>query len=418
MYRLNHLTRVAALGTLALVASCQTDNAVLGSPSLATGDIFKSYVAIGNSITAGVQSGGINDSTQRQSYARLLAGSMGTQYHYASLNMPGCVAPIANTQTGARVAGASGAACALRAGASVTDVLNNVAVPSARVLDPVTPSTVASNPLTTFILGGKTQVQRALDARPTFTSIWIGNNDVLEAGGSGILVPLAGVSAGIVSTQAQFQTSYDAMIKQLTDSMPNLKGVLIGVVQVSGVALLSSGGLIASSPTLQGGISAAAGVPVVIHPSCTGSTSLINVPSFIQAVRAYVVNPADPKGHPPFLVCAKGQAGFPAIVGDIFVLDAAEQVTLSSAITAYNDYIKTKAQAIGFAYYDPNPLLAAQRAAGNIPPFPNLASTSATFGTLFSLDGVHPSAAAHVLIANELITAINAKYSTTLKPVQ
>ncbi|MEO7454814.1 MAG: SGNH/GDSL hydrolase family protein, partial [Gemmatimonadaceae bacterium] len=83
-----------------------------------------------------------------------------------------------------------------------------------------------------------------------------------------------------------------------------------------------------------------------------------------------------------------------------------------------NDYIKTKAQAIGFAYYDPNPLLVAQRAAGNIPPFPNFASTSATFGPLFSLDGVHPSGAAQLLIANDLISAINAKYSTTLKPVQ
>ena len=415
MYRLSHLTRVAAVGALATLAACQTDNAVLGPVTPSGGDIFKSYVAIGNSITAGYQSGGINDSTQRQSYARLLAASMGTQYHYASLNMPGCVAPIANTQTGARVAGASGSACALRATASVTDVLNNVAVPGARVLDPVTSSTVASNALTTFILGGKTQVQRALDARPTFVSIWIGNNDVLEAGGSGILVPLAGVSAGIVSTQAQFQASYDAMIKQLTDSMPALKGVLIGVVQVSGVGLLSSGGLIASSAAIQAGISQAAGVPVTVHPSCTGSASLVNVPSLIQAIRRFVANAADQTGHPPFLVCAKGQAGFPALVGDVYVLDATEQATLSATITGYNDYIKTKANAIGFAYYDPNVLLAAKRASGEILPFPNLASSNATFGTLFSLDGVHPSGAAHQLIANELIATINAKYGTTLK---
>ncbi len=415
MYRLSHLTRVAALGAVATLAACQSDHAVLGSPSPSGGDIFKSYVAIGNSITAGYQSGGINDSTQRQSYARLLATAMGTQYHYASLNMPGCVPPIANTQTGARVAGATSSTCALRATASATDVLNNVAVPGARVLDPVTGSTVASNALTTFILGGKTQVMRALDARPTFVSIWIGNNDVLEAGGSGILVPFPGVSAGIVSTQAQFQTSYDLMIKQLTDSMPALKGVLIGVVQVSGIPLLSSGGLIASSATIQAGISQAAGVPVTVHPSCTGSTSLVNVPSLIQAIRTFVATPTSPTAHPPFIVCAKGQAGFPAPVGDIFILDAAEQVTLAAAITGYNDYIKTKAQGLGWAFYDPNPTLAAQRAAGAIPPFPNLASATATFGTLFSLDGVHPAAAAHTLIANDIIAAINSKYSTALK---
>jgi hypothetical protein len=34
------------------------------------------------------------------------------------------------------------------------------------------------------------------------------------------------------------------------------------------------------------------------------------------------------------------------------------------------------------------------------------------FGPLFSLDGVHPSSAAHIRIANELIGAINDRYDT------
>jgi len=115
------------------------------------------------------------------------------------------------------------------------------------------------------------------------------------------------------------------------------------------------------------------------------------------------------------IACDKGI--FPAPVGDVFVLDAAEQVTLGAAIDGYNTYIQNKAAAIGFAYYDPNVLFAASRASGAIPPFPNFASATATFGALITLDGVHPSAATHKLIANELITVINAKYGTTLKPV-
>ena len=102
----------------------------------------------------------------------------------------------------------------------------------------------------------------------------LGRNVAHVVSASGILVPTAGVSPGIISTQAQFQTSYDAMIQQLTDSEPNLKGVLIGVVQVAGVPLLQSGALIASSPAIQAGINAAAGKPVTIHPNCTGSASL------------------------------------------------------------------------------------------------------------------------------------------------
>ena len=105
------------------------------------------------------------------------------------------------------------------------------------------------------------------------------------------------------------------------------------------------------------------------------------------------------------IACAKGL--YPAPVGDVFVLDPAEQTTLNAMIDAYNSYIKSKATAIGFGYYDPNVLFAAQTASGAIPPFPIFASSTATFGTLISLDGVHPSAAAHMLIANDLITVIN-----------
>ncbi|MEP6990129.1 MAG: SGNH/GDSL hydrolase family protein [bacterium] len=405
MYRLNHLARVAAFGALVGLAACENHSKVLGPVTPAGGDIFTSYVALGNSITAGFQSNGINDSTQRQSFARLLAAQMGTQYHYASLAMPGCPPPIANGLTGALLSTAT--PCALRTTSSVTDALNNVAVPGARVLDPSSPSTVASNALTTFILGGKTQVSRALDARPTFATIWIGNNDVLSAGLSGILVAGTPYSPGIVSTQAQFQTSYDAMIKQLTDSAPGLRGVLIGVVQVSGVAAMSPAAVLAS-PAVQTGINAATGKTVVIQPNCTGSTSLLEIQQLLVAIKAGT--------HPATISCDK--TGYPAPLGDLFVLDPTEQVTLSAAITGYNNYIAAKAASIGFAYYDPNPLLVAQHANGAIPAFPNLASSTATFGTLFSLDGVHPAAAGHILIANDLITAINAKYGTTMAPVK
>jgi lysophospholipase L1-like esterase len=431
MYRLTHLARVAAVGGIMATAACESKRDVLTLPLSDANQIFRSYVALGNSITAGYQSGGINDSTQRQSYAKLLAGQMGTAYHYASLNMPGCPPPIANTTTGARVTtGAPTGApaptsttCYVRAAGSVTDILNNVAVPGARVLDPVNATTVASNALTTLVLGGKTQAQRALDARPTFATIWIGNNDVLEAAATGYIVattvvlpspgaplpPVTITSPGIVSTQAAFQTSYDAMIKQLLDSEPGLKGVLIGVVQVAGIPLLQSGALIAASPAIQAGISQAAGRPITVDPNCTGSASLVSIPQLIPLWRAGY--------HPPTLSCTKGSDPLNPFVGDLYVLDATEQATLGATITGYNTYIKGKADATGFAYYDPNVLLAAQRALGNIPAFPNFASPTATFGPLVSLDGVHPAAGAHKLIANDLITVINSKYGTTLAPL-
>lgn len=414
MYRMNHIARAATVGAVVLLSAC-TDRGQLLGPTNQVGDgIFASYVAIGNSITAGFQSNGINDSTQRLSYARLLAGRMGTQYHYASFQGRGCFPPIANGLTGALVGtGSISTTCDLRGLGSVTDVLNNVAVPGARVLDPTSTSTVASNPLTTFILGGKTQVQKALEAKPTFVTIWIGNNDVLNAGLSGLLTPTAGLSPGIVSTLAQFQTSYDLMISQLLAGAPGLRGVLIPVVQVSGVASLSTGAVVV---TQNATINAATGRTVVIDANCVASTSLINVPQIVLNIRL--------GAHSPRISCLP-QTGTPAgpvtpfsgaTLGDVFVLDPTEQTTLSAAITAYNSYIQTKATAINFAFYDVNALLTAQRAAGNVPAFPNFGSTTATYGPLFSLDAVHPSSSAHQLFSNDLITAINAKYGTTLTP--
>jgi lysophospholipase L1-like esterase len=410
MYSRTNLVRVATLGAVLAAVACETSRDVLGPVTPSGGEIFRSYVAIGNSITAGFQSNGINDSTQAQSYAVLLARSMGTRFAYPALAKPGCPAPIANTQTGflvGQTATTVPPACSARIPASVTEIINNVAVPGARVLDPTSP-TDASNALTTFVLGGKTQVQRALDADPSFVTIWIGNNDVLQAGLSGILVPgVVPGQAGIRSTQAQFQTAYDALTSQLLAGAPDVKGVLMGVAQVSNLPSMSLGGLIAGSATIQAGLTAAAGKAVTVHPNCTGSASLINVPQIIQAIRANT--------HPAVISCAPG--ALPAPVGDVFVLDPAEQVTLSGAITGYNNYIKSKADALQFGYWDPNPLFVAKRATGEIPPFPNLASATATFGPLISLDGVHPSGAAHILIANELIAVINTKYGTTLKPV-
>jgi len=396
MFRRNQLFRVAALGAIIALAACNSDKDVLGPSTPPGGEIFKSYVALGNSITAGFQSNGINDSTQRESYARLLAIQMGTQYHYASLFGRGCTPPIANGLTGALVGNAPAGTCDLRAASSVTDVLNNVAVPGARVLDPTSSSTVASNPLTTFILGGKTQVQKALDAQPTFATIWIGNNDVLQPALSGLFQP-------IVSTPAQFQTAYDLMITQLLAGAPDLKGVLIGVAKAQNLPSM------VAAPTINSAVmTQLTGKAVTVDPGCATSQSLVNIVSLVQAIRGGT--------HPAVVACAKGV--FPPPVGDVYILDPAEQVTLNTTINAYNQYIKDKAAAIKFGYFDPNTLFESARASGDIPAFPNFTSTTATYGKLISLDAVHPTGAAHKLIANALITVINNTYGTSLQPVQ
>ena len=101
MSRFSHLLRGAiGLGAIAAIVSCgDADSKVLGPVDPTGGALFKTYVSIGNSITAGYQSGGINDSTQRQSYAVLLAKQMSTRFAIPSLRAPGCPPPVAREAT-------------------------------------------------------------------------------------------------------------------------------------------------------------------------------------------------------------------------------------------------------------------------------------------------------------------------------
>lgn len=400
-------THMAARGALALVfgalVACDNNtNGDIVGPS-PVNPIFKSYVALGNSITAGFQSDGINDSTQKQSYALLLARSMGTRYAFPSLAMPGCRPPINNFLTQSRVTLAGQPAsttltCLFRSTNSITAALNNVAVPGITSADPTAQAPLGqkSNPLEQFILGGESMVQRALDVNPTFATVWIGNNDVLGPA-------ITGQPAG-ATNQTTFVNNYSKIINQLVAGAPGIKGVLIGVVQVAGTPVMVAGPAF-TIPAFGAGINQATGKTVFIDPGCATSTSLIGFPIVAQ-IKAGT--------HPAAIFCSKQPSG----LGDIFVLDAAEQAQTAAIVTGYNNYIKAKADSIGFAYYDPNPSFAAVAAKDPIlaTHVPNIGSATAPFGQYFTLDGVHPSATAHILIANDIIAIINAKYGTSLLP--
>ena len=408
MSRTHSAVRVALLvGAAAAFAACQADDEIFGP--IPVNGLFTSYVALGNSITAGYQSGGINDSTQKQSFAPLLAHQMNTRFAYPALAMPGCPAPVNNLLTQTRV-GNPTAPCALRTSSSVTATLNNVAVPGIASADPTalggTPAN-AANGLVQLVLGGKTMVQKALDARPTFATVWVGNNDILGPATSGL--------PSTATPAATFATNYAAMMNQLIAGAPQLEGVLIGVVQVSQVPLLFQAGVIVASPAAAAAASQVAGRPVTLDPvTCAGANAgaLVAFP-YLVAIRNR------PAASPGFIYCQPVLGGGASDPGDAGILDLTEQAAVSARITEYNTYIHAKADSLGWAYYDPNTTLAPLKAdPTKIPPFPNLATPTTTpFGQYFSLDGVHPSALAHKVIANALIDVINTKYGTTLASI-
>jgi hypothetical protein len=340
------------------------------------------------------------------SYAVLFAQQTETRFAIPKLLKPGCPAPIDDFNTQHRVGGGSSTGCSYRTDTSVTPAVNNLAVPGAASIDPVTLSTANSNALTMFILGGSTQVARAAQLNPTFVSMWIGNNDVLAAALSGVLVPVAGISPGVTS-QSTFVKNYLADVNGLR-AVASLKGgVLFAVVDVTNAPLLFHSNLL-FVPQIKGAFDFAAGAVTTVDASCANAVPLINF-QLAAAIRAGT--------HRPNVTCKSTPTAGPypldGLFGQIYVLDSVEVPAVINDVHNYNVYIQAKADSLGWAYVDVNPSLQALKQANLIPIFPDLLDPTATFGAYFTLDGVHPSGLAHQLIVNLMIDSVNARYNTT-----
>jgi lysophospholipase L1-like esterase len=409
---------VTAATALAALAGCAKDPELLIAPEPAGNATFMArYVAIGNSITAGFQSGGISDSTQRRAYPALIAraAGLGGTYSAPGLAGGGC-APLTDAVSAFRGAISdptfhrTSTLCARTSASAAATFLNNVAVPGATSANVTNAPGSSGNALTTLILGGRTQVQIAAAEQPTFVSIWIGNNDVLGAA-------LAGDTTS-ATPLATFQQNYDNMLAglQSTPAVQEHHGILIGVVDVTNVPSVFTAQAIVNNI---GGFRTAieqgflGGHQFQILPNCTATTASGVSLGYLLTVAAAV--PALPAGAPIPFGCAPITIPGAGTFGAAGILDPAEGAALSARVAAYNAYISQKANAMGWAYWDPNTLLAQLKTqAGQISPIPVLTSPTAPFGLAISLDGIHPSSSTHVAIANAIIAAINAKYGTTL----
>jgi len=401
------------LVALPVLAGCRTDEKI-HAPAV-TDALFQRYVSMGNSITAGFQSAGISDSTQQRSYAQLLAAAMGTSFVYPQLNGRGCPPPFTNNVTQARVGGGTSTTCDLRVPQPATGILNSVAVPGARVEELLnnfgTPAS-ASNALTTFFLGGRTQVERMQQAHPTFVTVWIGNNDVLGSltsstnpGNPALITPLA-----------NFTAQYDSVLDAIEAT--GAKAALLSVADVTVIPYasraaiwycLKNGGcpppLPAQDPLL-------AGIPTFsVNANCAPNGGLsILVPWTIGLTKVSTAL----SGTPASIDCSV----------DNEVVTTAELTGLATAVAQFNAHIQAEAANRGMAYVDVNAPLAALVGTGVIPPFPQVWTTlrpppaspvdSITFGPMFSLDGVHPSSLAHQLVADSVASAINQFFGTAL----
>jgi len=415
-----HRLSAALLGLVLAAAACNNEQLNRPFANTPVDALFDRYVSMGNSITAGFQSGGILDSTQQQSYAVLLARAMRSPFYSPLLTRPGCPPPFTNvfTQTRFTPAGyppSTGTSCYLRKIPAIPPpFISNTAVPGAEVIDIYNNLAPTSHPnsLTQFFLGGLTQTQMMVRAQPTFVSAWIGNNDVLGAATNSAN---AGDST-LITPVATFQANYGAMLDSIAAVVPQ-GVVLIGVANVATVA--NRTGLPPTQPP-------ANGVPFFSY----GSTYFVldqagQIPGPFTAGAAC----APPRGDSVLVPFPFGGAliagGGTLNCTEPETIQPAELVKLSTTVAAYNTYIAAQATARGWVYVDPNPALdSLRRIPTQIALFPNFGPptaptpcSSSPFGLAFSCDGIHPSAATHRLLAQKLRDAINAAYKTAIPPI-
>lgn len=226
---------------------------------------FKTYVALGNSLTSGYRDGALYADGQNESYPSMIAGKMKLagggdfkqpmmpdNYGGLLLNVGGSTnVQIASTKLyidsfingSPDLKNANGGVATTLTNTVLTGPFNNMGVPGAKVahllapgygnVSGVIPKTAnpyfvrfASSPTTSVIADFKAQ-------NPTFFSLWIGNNDAL-------LYALAGAdaTAETLTPPAQFAQYYNLLINEIAST--NAKGVIANIPSVTSIPSLTT----------------------------------------------------------------------------------------------------------------------------------------------------------------------------------
>ena len=388
-----------------LLTACGTDEGTGPEPEAR---LFDRYVALGNSITAGFESGGINDSTQAHSYAVLLAQRVNAPFTVARLQRPGCPPPLVGPflLTRERVGAASPASCTGFV-QPIPQLVQSLAFPGFKIADALLVPTGLAGAIYQQVFGNRSLVQAMVDAKPTLVSMWLGSNDALTAATTGDLTFLTPVNA--------FESSLDQIVAAIHGQTPAKDAVLLGATDPQLAPIVQPGvyfWAVAQDPRTRELLpKPVSGNCAPVTPAGQANPQAANLVSFRALGDAAVRE----------ISCADDAP---------YVLNAAEQRAISERVEAFNAAIRSRAEAKGWIYLDANQLTRAQlldpnrirkcqgiaaaatreqleSAVRNTCPNPNAPNF---FGSLVSYDAVHPALAGQRIIADAIETALRAKH--------
>jgi lysophospholipase L1-like esterase len=398
--------------SLAIISACKDRTDVPTTPggqmNNNTGDAnFTMYVAIGNSITAGMQSNALYVSAQQNSFPMLIAHQVGiSSFEQPYISDPGIggrirITALVPTPILAYDNPAGGAPTNL----TLARPYNNLGVPGAILYDLMDTSSFAvkagpprSNPFFQIILRnpamGKSIIDQASALQPTFITFWIGANDVLgyaTSGGTRGTDP-----TGTQPTPAAIFTAlYNGTLAKLKAQNPNAQIVLANVPDVSAIPFFTTVPRSFTHPTL-------GQVPFMITTKAGARAA--GAHDFILLTASSFLAPDS---------IARGN-GTVKPIPDAMVLDSAEAATIAAAVTSFNATIANAASQNGFAMVDMYAFLNTINTTGVTMGGQTFNSKFVT-GGIFSFDGVHTSNRGNALIANQFLKVINAKYNANIR---
>lgn len=425
---------------LTLLAGCKDYNELDLEPVDSGEADFSSYVAVGNSLTAGYQNNALYESAQQFSYPAIVARQLRLEDSFSQplisdpgiggrielVNLiPAVITP--NQNQGEPVNQEEKPFDNLGIpGAVLVDYLNpnNSGGMKERATDPANPS---YNPFYGIVLEASELEKEApnvhnqvVKQNPTLITFWLGNNDVLGFVSSG--------GQGQPTDPAQFSQLYQATADSLAGTGASVVAYNIpDVTSVPFVFLLrlqlQQQGAIALNPEtrIYEFITSQGNFPIWIDvngtPEEMGESDFLllsGLTYFNQVQAGQIPPPIQPDDAvPDSLVLDGPRGGEPG---------SSELEQAVGALSQYNTTIGDVASSSGFALVDMNEIFNSiisdfQSSGGSGGYQANGLILQPVPGSLFSFDGIHVSNRGAAVIANETIRAMNSTFGSDVPEV-
>jgi lysophospholipase L1-like esterase len=350
---------------------------------------FTTYVAVGDSFTAGMVSNALVESHQRYSFPNQIARQAGAQgFQQPLVSSPGIFAELVLSRYYPRwVVEPSATFAGAPVNTGVTGPYNNLGIPGARLsqLDTATGSSGTFFQLVLRSMG--TALDQALQLRPTCITLWIGSGDLLPA-----VVGGRALDNLTLTPSAEFQADFEQTVNALRAT-----GATIFVANLP-------------DPTAFPYVTTIK--PYVVDPAS-------GQPVLIGGQRVPLIGPnGTPLPASAFVTLAASSAiaageGVPAVAGglgtslpDELVIDPSETAIIRERVAAYNRSIKDICTAAAIPVADLNALFQGIATTGRQLGGTKIDATYLT-GGFFSYDGITPTELGYGIIANEWIRTIN-----------